>query len=436
MPEGLLARGQRVLSAAIQREISLPVVRAEGSLIETEDGARYIDLFAGIGVHALGHRHPEVMRAAREQMENLTHLGLNYGYYPPAVELGERLAEMCPGPLDAVFFGNSGAEGVEGAVKLARAATGRPGVVAFHGAFHGRTLGALSLTAASSFYRSSFEPLVPNVYHVPHPYVVWRRTGGEEAACVRESLDHLDALFRWIVRPEKIAAVVMEPVLGEGGYAPTPFALLRALREICDRHGIKLVLDEVQTGIGRTGRMFACEHVPVVPDILVLGKALGFGFPISAIVASRAMHDAWRPGQHGTTFGGHPVACAAALAGLTVMAREGIVERVAERGARMLERLAALRDLPGVVDVRGLGFMVAVEFARPDGSPDGERAEAVIRRCRERHVLILPCGADHNAVRLIPALNIPAELLDRALAILEEAVMADESEGRPERAAL
>lgn len=416
------ARRDRYLSRAIQRVFDLHFVEGRGSLLFTETGERYVDLFAGIAVHNLGHRHPKVVQAAMEQMNRLWHLCLNYGMYAPAVDLAERLASLTPDPLDTVFFGNSGAEAVEGALKLARLATGRPALIAFRGAFHGRTMGALSMTASNSRYRRGFEPLLPEVYHVNYPYPLWSPYGRDPEAAAAGALRELEDLFRWEVSPERVAAILVEPVLGEGGYVPAPPQFLQGLRRLCDQYGILLILDEVQSGFGRTGKLFAFEHAGVVPDILVMGKALGAGLPLSAFMASRELHDRFPAGSHGSTYGGNAVACAAALAGLDVLYEEGLIERAARIGRQLLERLKALEELPGVAEVRGLGCMIGVEFVDRDGRPDPELTEEVVKGCLERHVLILSCGAHKNVVRLIPALNIPDDILEEGVGVFETVI--------------
>lgn len=416
------ARRDRHLSRAIYRVFDLQFVRGEGSYLYTVDGERYIDLFAGIAVHNVGHNHPKVVEAAKKQMEDLWHICLNYGMYPPAVDLAERLASILPNQLETMFFGNSGAEAVEGSVKLARLATGRPAVIACRGAFHGRTFGALSMTASNSLYRRGFEPLLPEVYHVNYPYPLWSSHGPDPDAVTAVALREIEDLLRWEVSPDRVAAILIEPVLGEGGYVPAPPQYLRGLRELCDRHGILLILDEVQSGFGRTGKMFAMEHSGIVPDIAVLGKALGAGLPISAFVASRELHDKFPAGGHGSTYGGNAIACAAAMAGLDVIEEEGLVERAAHIGIDVLARLRPLEELPAVAEVRGLGCMIGVEFVDGQGRPDAELTEEVVQGCLERNVLILSCGAHKNVVRLIPALNIPEDVLDEGVSVFESVI--------------
>lgn len=420
--DNFISRRDRHLSRAIYRVFDLQFTHGQGSYLYADDGQRYIDLFAGIAVHNVGHNHPKVVGAAKEQMDKLWHVCLNYGMYAPAVDLAERLASLLPDPLETMFFGNSGAEAVEGAIKLARIATGRPAVIACRGAFHGRTMGALSMTASNSLYRRGFEPLLPEVYHVNYPYPLWSAHGPDPDAVAAAALREIEDLFRWEVSPERVAAILVEPVLGEGGYVPAPSRYLQGLRELCDRHGILLILDEVQSGFGRTGKMFALEHSGVVPDILVVGKALGAGLPLSAFIASRELHDKFPPGGHGSTYGGNAVACAAAMAGLDVLEEENLVERAARIGEQVMERLRALEELPGVAEVRGLGCMIGVEFVDEQGRPDPELTEEVVQGCLQHNVLILSCGAHKNVVRLIPALNIPDDVLAEGLDVFESVI--------------
>lgn len=417
-----IARRDRHLSRAIYRVFDLQFSRGEGSYLYTQDGARYIDLFAGIAVHNIGHQHPKVIEAAKEQMDRLWHICLNYGMYASAVDLAERLAGLVPDPLETLFFGNSGAEAVEGALKLARLATGRPAIIACKGAFHGRTFGALSMTASNSVYRKGFEPLLPEVYHVNYPYSLWSVHGPDPDAVAAGALREIEDLFRWEVSPDRVAAILVEPVLGEGGYVPAPPAYLQGLRELCDRHGILLILDEIQSGFGRTGKLFALEHSGIVPDVLVMGKAMGAGLPISAFMASKQLHDRFSPGGHGSTYGGNAVACAAAMAGLDVLEEEGLVERAATVGTQLLERLGELEQLPVVAEVRGVGCMIGIEFVDADGNPDAVITEEVVQGCLEQNVLILSCGAHKNVVRLIPALNIPEDVLEAGVRVFETVI--------------
>ncbi|MDI3297865.1 MAG: aspartate aminotransferase family protein [Bacillota bacterium] len=403
---------------------NLPVARAEGSLIWGADGRRYIDFVEGFAANNTGHRHPRVIAAVREQLERLVHSAIGVTVYEPVLRLAARLREVTPEGIESFFFGNSGAEAVEGAVKLARYATGRPAVIAFWGGFHGRTFGAMSLTASKAKYRLREEPLLGGVYHSVYPEVYRSPHAGDPERVAEEALRHLRRLFAHEVDPSQVAAIVVEPVQGEGGYVVPPARFLHGLREIADRHGILLVFDEVQTGFGRTGRMFAAQTFGVRPDVLVMAKGIASGFPLSAIGASENLMRGWGSAAHGTTFGGNPVSCAAALATLDVLEEEALPERAASLGPAVLERLRQLRrEAPIIGDVRGVGFMIAAEFVDPEtGEPDGETAHRVIAEALERGLLLYPAGAGGEVIRFMPALNIPETILEEGLEIFEEAV--------------
>jgi 4-aminobutyrate aminotransferase len=340
--------------------------------------------------------------------------------------LAERLAATLPEPLDSVIFGNSGAEAIEAAIKLARRASGRPAIIAFEGGFHGRTYGALSVTTSSPNYQLGHGPLLPDVHIVPYPEA-YRRFGGDEAAATAASLDALGRLLGEVVEPSQVAAIVIEPQLGEGGYVPAPLEFLRELRALCDRHAILLIADEVQTGYGRTGRMWGFEHAGIVPDVVCVAKGIANGLPLGAMVARRELHERWGRGAHGSTFGGNPVACAAALAVLDTIESEGLVANAAARGDELragLEALAA-RD-PRIGDVRGRGLMLGVELVRDRATraPDGELGDAVIARCADAGLLLLTCGAAHNIVRWLAPLDVTAAEIDEGLAIFERVLAA------------
>jgi 4-aminobutyrate aminotransferase len=404
--------------------------RAQGAYIWDTDGNRYLDFTSGIGVTNTGHCHPEVVEAVREQAALLIHGQANLIMHRPMLRLAEALREVVPAPLDTFFFSNSGAEAVEASVKLARHATGRTNVIAFERSFHGRTVGAMSLTSSSTVYRRGYQPLMPGVFFAPYAYCY--RCPKSEAApdrygydrCCDWPLDHVRFLLKSQTAPEETAAILVEPVLGEGGYVVPSASFLPGLREICDEHGILLIIDEVQSGFGRTGRFFALEHFGTVPDILVMAKGMASGFPLSGIAASHELMDRWQAGTHGGTYGGNAVACAAAEATLRVLQNEGLVENSRSKGEDLLARLRTLQDrYPAIGDVRGLGLMVATEFVRPGTrEPDGAVAKAVQKACFERRLLLLTCGTDGNIVRWIPPLIISEEELGTALSAFEAAL--------------
>lgn len=396
----------------------------DGHRLYDTAGRGYLDFANGIAVTALGHRHPAVTAAIHAQVDRLIGPTGAIGFSEPVVRLADRLAATLPDPIDSIFLLNSGSEAIDGAMKLARRVTGRPAIIAFQGAFHGRTYGATSITSSSPNYRRGYEPLLPSVYLAPFPRT-WRDHDGDEAAATAASLAGFDRLVGSVVPADTVAAVIIEPVIGEGGYLPAPAAFLRGLRERCDRHGILLVADEVQTGYGRTGRMWAFEHAGIVPDVVVIAKAIANGLPLSAIASRRELQERWGKGAHGSTYGGNPVACAAALAVLETIEREGLVANAATRGAELtagLRRLAAEDERIG--DVRGPGLMIGVEFVADKASrvPDGAIVDRLVARSADLGLLVLSCGPEHQVVRWIPPLDVSATEIGEALEIFGEAL--------------
>lgn len=387
-------------------------------------GRGYLDFANGIAVTALGHAHPRVTAAIHAQVDRLIGPVHALGFAESTVTLARMLAETFPAPLDSVLFLNSGSEAIDGAIKLARRVTGRPGIIAFRGAFHGRTVGATSLTSSNLNYRLGYEPLLPSVYLAPYP-AVYRDFDGDEELATSHCLAAIDDLLRTTVGPSQVAAIVIEPVQGEGGYYPAPAAFLQGLRARCDEHGILLVADEVQSGFGRTGRMWAFEHADIVPDVVCTAKAIANGLPLSAIVTRRELQERWGRSAHGTTYGGNPVACAAGVAVLETIAAEDLVANAAARGR---ELTAGLRELmaehPRIGDVRGPGLMIGVEFVkdRTTREPDGAYSEAVAARAVDAGLLLLNCGIHHQAIRWIPPLDVTVPEIEEALAIFEGAL--------------
>jgi 4-aminobutyrate aminotransferase len=412
------------------RITNLVVDHGEGSWLVTPDGDRYLDYTSGIGVTNTGHAHPRVVAAIQAQAAKLLHGQQNIVYHEPGLRLYERLATLLPnGPWQA-FLANSGAEAVEAAVKLARVATGRPAIIAFRYGFHGRTAQAMALTAAKDVYRGAFEPLPGSVYHASYPYC-YRASAGphEPSECTCDWEAQLDLLFHQLVFPDKVAAIIVEPVIGEGGYLVPPPAFLPRLREITREHGILLIADEVQTGFGRTGEMFAVRHWDVDPDIVVMAKGIASGMPLSGILAKTSLMSMLPPGSHGGTYGGNAVSCAAALATLDVIEDEGLVANARERGAQLLDGLQRLATSHrSIGDVRGLGLMVALELVQPgegDGrTPDPALAKRVQAACFDRGLLVLTAGTYVNVIRIIPPLVTTAEEIDHALAVIAEALDA------------
>ena len=429
-PAGDPLPDRTVVPAVWSRYTDLVIERGEGSWLISREGKRFLDYSSGIGVTNTGHAHPIVAAAIAAQATKLLHGQQNIVYHEPGLRLHARLARLLPGGPWQAFLANSGAEAVEAAVKLARVATGRPAIVAFRGGFHGRTAQTMALTSSRVTVRGDFEPLPGSIYHAPFPDC-YRAPGGSHPreACTCDWEAQLELLFAQLVRPDRVAAFLVEPVLGEGGYVVPPPGFLPRLREIASREGILLIADEVQTGFGRTGRLFAIEHWSVAPDILVMAKGIASGLPLSGILARRELLERWAPGAHGGTYGGNVVACAAALATLEVIEREGLVANAAERGGQLLEGLrAAARGHPAVGDVRGLGCMVALELVRPgegDGrTPDPAAARALIGAALDGGLIVLSAGSFGQVVRIIPPLVTSAEEVDVALAILSGALVA------------
>jgi 4-aminobutyrate aminotransferase len=424
----LLRRSQRLddlLAPSLSEDWpNLPVVGGEGCYLRGADGRRYLDFVSGMAACNLGHRHPKVVAAAKSQIDRLIHGPIGVVVYDSLLRASEELARVTPGDLDMFFWGNSGTEAVEGALKLARHVTRRPAFVAFVGGFHGRSFGSASVTTSNVKYRRHYEPLLPSVYHVPFPYCYRcpHRTG---PACCDDPFAGLDRLFGHLVPPDEVAAMLVEPILGEGGYVVPPPDFLPRLREVCDRHGILLIFDEIQTGFGRTGEMFAAQTFGVVPDVLVLSKAIASGFPLSAVAASPRLMRQWSAGTHGTTFGGNPVSCAAAVATLEVFREERVLDNARARAGEAMGRLSALAARsPLVGEVRGRGLMIGLEFVDPaqGGAPNGAAVRRVLEGCLERGLLLYPAGPTGHVLRVIPPLVIDPGQLDEGLRILEEVV--------------
>jgi 4-aminobutyrate aminotransferase len=410
------------------RITNLTVDRGEGSWLVTVEGDRYLDYTSGIGVTNTGHAHPRVVAAVQDQAAKLLHGQQNIVFHEPGLRLYERLQTLLPGGPWSAFLSNSGAEAVEAAVKLARVATGRPVIIGFRYAFHGRIGNAMALTAAKDVYRAAFEPLPGSIYHTAYPYC-YRATGGPHAidACTCDWEEQLDLLFHQMIDPQKVAAIIVEPVMGEGGYLVPPTDFLPRLRELTRRHGILLIADEVQTGFGRTGELFAVRHWDVEPDILVMAKGIASGLPLSGILARTDIMARFAPGTHGGTYGGNVVSCAAANATLDVIEEEGLVENARARGEQFLAGLRALQAKhPSIGDVRGLGLMLALELVKPgvgDGRvPDSDLTKRIQKACFDRKLLMLTAGTSVNVLRIIPPLVTTEEEVDLALGIIGEAL--------------
>lgn len=411
------------LSPVLKQATPVVVDHARGSWIYGTDGREYLDFTTGIGVTSTGHCHPEVVAAAQEQVGKIIHAQYTTVMHKPLLELTEKLGEVLPEGLDSVFYANSGSEAVEASIRLARMATGRPNIVVFQGGFHGRTVAAASLTTAGTKFSAGFAPLMAGVHMSAFPYAY--RYGWDEPTAVEFALKELDYLLQTRTAPSDTAAFLIEPALGDGGYIPTPPAFLEGLRERADRHGIVLIFDEVQAGVGRTGKFWGHQHSSARPDVLITAKGIASGFPISAIAAStELMSKAW-PGSQGGTYGGNAVSAAAGVATLGVVEKEGLVENSRVRGEQLQAGLKQIQQrFPVIGDVRGLGLMQGIEFTAPDGSPDAATAAAVQQATTEQDLLSLTCGPAGNVVRLIPALVVSEEEIALGLQRFEAAVDA------------
>ena len=397
-------RCMEVMPAVAGRATTLGIVNSDGSYIFTEDGRKILDFASGVAVNNLGNRNPEIIAAIEEQLKTMVHVGHNVVYYESYVRLAEKLVEMTGGNKK-VYFSNSGAEANEGAIKLAKYVTKRPAIISFKNSFHGRTLACVSVTGSNSAYRKFYEPLLPSVY--------WADYG---------DLEQFDEIFAKLVDPECVAAIIVEPVQGEGGYIVPEKAFLQGLREICDKYGILLIFDEIQTGIGRTGELFAYQTFGVEPDILTSAKALGGGIPLSAVIAKKEIMDQWPAGAHGGTFGGNPLACAAGLKTLEIIEQGDVLRNCREQGAYFTAKLKHLQSkFPGrVSDVRGLGLMIAMEIVDEDGKPDAKYASFIKDKALENNLLFLLCGCNHNVIRFIAPLTVSREEIDFAVQVIDQ----------------
>ncbi|WP_159619910.1 aspartate aminotransferase family protein [Ruania rhizosphaerae] len=411
---------QTQLSPLLKQATPVLVDHGEGSYLYDTDGRRFLDFTAGIGVTSTGHCHPHVVAAAQAQVGSLIHGQYTTVMHKPMLALTEKLGTVLPEGLDSVFYANSGSEAVEASLRLARQATGRPNVIVFHGGFHGRTVATATMTTSGTRFSAGISPLMGGVHVAPFPTAY--RYGWSEEEATDFALQELDYIFATLTSPAETAAFIVEPVLGEGGYIPGNTRFFAGLRERADEHGILLVMDEIQTGFGRTGKYFGHQHFDVVPDVITMAKGLASGFPISGIAASRElMAKAW-PGSQGGTYGGNAVACAAAVATLEVIENENLVGNAAERGTQLLQGARAAAT-SAVGDVRGLGLLVGSEFTT-DGKPDTARASAAQKLAAEKGLLLLTCGAHMNVVRMIPPLVVTAEQVEDALAIWREVLAA------------
>jgi 4-aminobutyrate aminotransferase len=397
---------------------------AEGSYIYTTDGRKLLDFTCGIGVTNTGHCHPKVVEAVREQAGNFLHAQANIVIHKPMLQLIEELRKIAPPLIDGFFFSNSGAEALEGAVKLARVATGKQNIIVFNGSFHGRTAGTMALTTSKTIYRAGFGPLPSGVFVSPFPYAF--RLGMTEEMASQYALEQLEYVLASQTAPRETAAILIEPILGEGGYVVPPVSFMKGLREICDKNGILLIFDEVQSGFGRAGKWFALEHFGVVPDIITAAKGIASGLPLSGVFSRLDLMKKWDVGSHGGTYGGNAVACAAGVATIRAMRDESMLENTNERGLQLMTGLRKLQEeYPQIGDVRGKGLMIGTEFLAEGNSPQKAKpmVKNIIHAAEERDLLLLTCGTYDNTIRWIPPLNVTAEQINNGLKIFGEALM-------------
>ncbi|MCE5207091.1 MAG: aminotransferase class III-fold pyridoxal phosphate-dependent enzyme [Chloroflexi bacterium] len=410
----MLPEYAQYLSPVWSRYTDLLVDHAEGPYLYTDDNRRILDFSTGIGVTNTGHCHPAVVQAAQAQLGRLMHGQINIVYHQPVLDLVKELLTVVPAHLNRFFFSNSGAEAVEASIKLARHATQRPNIIVFQGSFHGRTIGTMSLTTSNTIYRVGYQPLMSGVFVAPYPYAY--RYGWSDEETVRFCLRELRLLLKTQTAPQETAAILIEPLLGEGGYVVPPLGFLKGLEQICHEHGILLIADEVQSGFGRTGKWFGHQYEEIEPDIMVMAKGLASGLPLSAIAARSELMEKWITGSHGGTYSANAVSCAAAAATVRVMREENLIENSRQMGEILMRHLKAVKDdFPCIGDVRGRGLMIATEFTTPDGEPDTHMAKTVWKLCLDNNLLLLTCGPYGNVIRWIPPLVINEKHITEAL---------------------
>ncbi len=418
----ILNRAKNVLTPALGFDTQLVAVSSKGAEVTCDNGTKYLDLSCGTAVANIDYNMPRVVEATKKQIDEFGHSGCVY-YYESLARCGEMLAEITPGRIDKFFLSNSGSEAVEGCIKLARYVSKKPGILCFQGAFHGRTLGAASLTTSNAKYRNRYEPLVGGIYRAPFPYLYRRPDSMTEDQYIDECLSAIEKVLLHEVLPEQLAAVIIEPIQGEGGVVPAPKRFLERLAEICKENGIFLIFDEVQTGMGRTCNWFAAEHYGIEPDIMAIAKGIASGFPLSAVAARSEIMEQWSPGAHGTTFGGSPVSCAASVATIETIREEGMLENGRKIAAHAAERLAVLKEKHDCIgDVRGVGYMMGVEFVRDRATkePAPEILKDLLEKCREKNLVLIGCGPHGNVLRFYPPLCVTRDQIDHAIDTIDE----------------
>ncbi len=419
----LLAKDEQFLSSALYRVFHIVAERGEGPYLYSTDGMKYLDLTCGIGVTQLGHCHPEVVKAAKDQLDKLVHISC-VTHHTENIKLAEKLSKILPGDINNSFFCNSGAEAVDGAIKLSRYVNpGRPNIVAFRGSFHGRTLGATSISSSKALHRKHYDPLLAGINFVDFPSCWTCPVFKDPSSCQLECLDLLTRMFKLNLPPESISAIIIEPLVGEGGYVPAPphnlnkrFNYIKELRKICDEYNILFICDEVQSGIGRTGKWFCVEHYDVVPDVITLAKGIGNGLPLGGFSGKKKFMSLMPPGSHGSTFGGNPVNCAAAHKTLEIIERDNLLDYVSKTGNELIKHLE--NELKSKAKIRGFGFMIGIELK------DKDIAEKVIEECFKEKMLILNAGVEQKVIRFIPPLNIEKKILfdavDKMIGIIKK----------------
>lgn len=394
----------------------ITATHGKGCIIYDEDGNEYLDFTCGIAVTNTGHCHPKVVEAIQKQAGLLIHGQVNIIRHQPLLDLIFELKTIVPQSIDSFFFSNSGAEAIEGAIKLARHATNRPNIIVFQGSFHGRTIGTMSLTTSKTIYRAGYQPLMPGVFVAPYPYT--HRYGWNEEQTKNWCLQELEFLLDTQTAPQETAAILIETILGEGGYIVPPPGFLTGIRKICEKHGILLILDEIQSGFGRTGKWFAFEHFNIVPDIMTVAKGLASGMPLSGVFSSKEIMEKWIPGSHGGTYGGNAVCAAAAAATIRVMKEENLLLNAQQRGLQLMTGLRHIQEeYPCISDIRGRGLMVGSEMRDKNNQPDKKLTKDIIHRCLNKKLILLSCGPWDNTIRWIPPLIVSEEQIKEALAI-------------------
>lgn len=422
----LIDRYKKVVTPVLGHYNDLEIRGGKGAYLFGIDGKKYLDFSCGIAVTSLGHCHPKVTKSVEKQIKNLVHICIGVAYYEKYIELAEKLKEITPKELEMSFFCQDGTGAVEAALKLAKYVSKKQGIICFTGSFHGRTYASMSVTTSKEKFWHGYEPLMPNVYTAPYPYCYRCKTENglsqSPDKCVCDCLNKTEELINCI-GSQNIAAMIIEPIQGEGGYIVPPHGYLKKLKCMCERNDIYLIFDEIQSGMGRTGKMFAFEHFNIVPDIMCLAKGIANGFPLGAVIAKKEIMEKWNPSAHGTTFGGNPVSCAASLAAIETIENEKLLKNAQNLGKYLIKKLKVLQKKHKFIgDVRGLGLMIGVEFIKENGDPDSEIVKKILKNCLDTGLLLISCGSHDQVIRFIPPLNVTKKQIDIALSIFKKAL--------------